>query len=263
MASNPYGSAIAPAVASTVVSEDSAGGWMPKQRSVAVDSTLLGMPGPAAPTVMPPLLDPGETLRTRILNQVRQTRNAAADETTAREAAVRAKEAAAQKVRDDAARKKADETARQRAAAEAAALAEQDRLARLAVSYVKPVASYTLNGDFGGASSPWATGNAGQDFAVPTGTPAVAIHSGTITSAGWAGAFGYRIVLTLDDGTQLWYCHLSSMVRTGGRVGTGEVIGRVGATGNASAPLLHLEVRPAGTGPVDPMGWMRERGVAV
>jgi murein DD-endopeptidase MepM/ murein hydrolase activator NlpD len=223
---------------------------------------------------LPPVMDPGEILRIRILDQVRQAREAEAAERAAREAAIRAKEAAAQKVRDDLARKKAEEAARRKAeeeaaaeaerlAAEEAARAERERLAQLAVSYVKPVASYTLSGDFGGASSPWVASNSGQDFAVPTGTPAVAIHTGTITAAGWAGAFGYRIVLTLDDGTQLWYCHLSSMVKTAGRVTTGDVIGRVGATGNAAAPMLHLEVRPGGAAPVDPVGWLADHGVAV
>lgn len=257
MASNEPGSAVASAVAL----EEAPDGWLPQQRSAAMDSTITGTREPRL--TMDLILDPGEILRNRILDQVRQAKAAAAAAVAAREGAARAKEAAAQKVRDDAARKKAEETARQQAVVEAAALAERERLAQLAVSYVKPVASYTLSGDFGGASSPWATSNSGQDFAVPTGTPAVAIHSGTITAAGWAGAFGYRIVLTLDDGTQLWYCHLSSMVKTAGRVTTGEVIGRAGATGNAATPLLHLEIRPQGDAPVDPLEWLRARDVSV
>jgi murein DD-endopeptidase MepM/ murein hydrolase activator NlpD len=274
MASNQSGATTASAVAL----EEAPDGWLPRQRSMAeplldpvdFDASVLNVALPG----LPPLRDPGEILRTRILNQVRQARAAVEAEQAAREAAARAKEAAAQKVRDDAARKKAEEAARRQAAVEAAAeaerlaaqaavLAERERLAQLAVSYVKPVTSYTLSGDFGGASSPWAASNSGQDFAAPTGTPAVAIHTGTIAAAGWAGPFGYRIVLTLDDGTQLWYCHLSSMVKTAGKVTTGDVIGRVGATGNAATPMLHLEVRPGGAAPVDPVGWLTERGVSV
>jgi murein DD-endopeptidase MepM/ murein hydrolase activator NlpD len=238
------------------------GDWLPKQRSVAVDPSILGLAGPASPAPAAPA-DPGECLRTRILDQVRQARHAVAEAKAAKEAAARAKEAAAQKVRDDAARKKAEEAARQQAAAEAAARAEEERRARLVLGYVKPVSCSALTADFGGANSPWAASNTGQDFAVPTGTPAVAIHTGVITAAGWAGSFGYRIVLTLDDGTQLWYCHLSSMVKTSGRVVTGDVIGRVGATGNATVPQLHLEVRPGGGEPVDPLEWLRERDVCV
>ncbi len=273
--------------------------WVPKQRETlaagpdAVQPAFHAVDGPFA-------TDPGELLRLRIISRVLSDRAAAERDRTERaataereraehvaaaererlaldaaaeqeraaaEAVGQAKEAAARKVREAAARKKAEETARreaEEAEATAAALrAEEERLAALAVSYVKPVASCTMSGGFGSAGSPWAVSNSGQDFAVPTGTPAVAVHSGTITAAGWAGAHGYRIVLTLDDGTQLWYCNLSSMVKTSGRVLTGDVIGRAGATGNASAPSLHLEVRPSGLAPVDPLDWLREHGVAV
>ncbi|MCQ4044071.1 M23 family metallopeptidase [Streptantibioticus rubrisoli] len=212
-------------------------------------------------------LDPGESLRTRILAQA-QGQRAAAD-AAAREAERKAaeeraaKEAAARKVREEVAKKKAEEDARRKAAEEAAAKAEAERAAQLATSYGKPVMSYTPTAGFGAASSLWSSTHTGQDFAAPTGTPVMAIHSGTITSAGWAGSYGYRIVLTLDDRTELWYCHLSSMVKTGGKVTTGDVIGRVGATGNVTGPHLHLEVRPGGGGPVDPLPWLRDHGVSV
>jgi murein DD-endopeptidase MepM/ murein hydrolase activator NlpD len=298
LASNHSGSAVAEAPTGVSVSgvpavadEDEAGRWVPKQRSAVADSAIFGLapdfatpapdfapaperfapaPEPYAPAPAfapvpeaPAVADPGSCLLARIMDQARQAKSAVAAQKAAAEAAVRAKEAAAQKVRDDAARKKAEEVARQQAAAEAAERAEEERRAQLAVSYVKPVTCCTPASDFGGASSPWAPGNAGQDFAVPTGTPAVAIHSGVITAAGWSGSFGYRIVLSLEDGTQLWYCHLSSMVKTSGPVVTGDVIGRVGATGNATGPQLHLEVRPGGGEPVDPLEWLRGRGVAV
>jgi len=97
----------------------------------------------------------------------------------------------------------------------------------------------------------------------PTGTPVHAVHTGTVASAGWAGAYGYRVVLTLGDGTEVWYCHLSTMVATEGPVTTGDTIGRVGATGNVPAPHLHLEVRPAGGEPADPLPWLAARDVTV
>ncbi|MCQ4084966.1 M23 family metallopeptidase [Streptomyces sp. RB6PN25] len=223
----------------------------------------------AAPVVMSH--SAGETLLTRILAQVHQQRADAdaavrEDQRKAAEAAA-AKEAAAQKVRDEAARKKAEEQARQQAAAEAEAKAEQERRAQLAAelaaSYIKPLTSSTLTSGFGEAGSMWSAAHTGQDFAAPTGTPAMAVHGGTITSAGWAGAYGYRVVLTLDDGTQVWYCHLSSMVKTSGKVTTGDVVGRVGATGNVTGPHLHLEIRPAGGEPVDPLAWLQERGASL
>ncbi|MGW3241925.1 M23 family metallopeptidase [Streptomyces sp. NPDC001070] len=204
--------------------------------------------------------DAGEALRNRILDQAQQQRNAA--DRSARNAAQQeavakaAKSAAAERVRAEAAAKK-------KAAAEAAKKLEAERLAELAKSFVKPVASYTLTAGFGESSSLWANTHTGQDFAAPTGTPVKAIHSGTITEAGWAGSYGYRIILTLDDGTELWYCHLSSMIVTSGKVSTGDTIGRVGATGNVTGPHLHLEVRPGGGDPIGPLGWLRSKGLSV
>ncbi|WP_246430396.1 M23 family metallopeptidase [Streptomyces rectiverticillatus] len=124
-----------------------------------------------------------------------------------------------------------------------------------------PLASYTLTAGFGQAGNMWSANHTGEDFAAPTGTPVRAVGGGKIVQAGWAGAYGYRIVLRLDDGTELWFCHLSSMVVTSGKVAPGQVIGRVGATGNVTGPHLHLEVRPGGGAPIDPLGWLRNRGL--
>nr|WP_237519904.1 M23 family metallopeptidase [Streptomyces sp. HUCO-GS316] len=110
----------------------------------------------------------------------------------------------------------------------------------------------------------WSSGyHTGLDFAAPTGTPIKAIHSGTITEAGWSGSYGYRTVLTLDDGTELWFAHQSSInVSVGQKVTTGDVIGRVGATGNVTGAHLHLEVHAGGSADgIDPMAWLRGKGL--
>lgn len=89
------------------------------------------------------------------------------------------------------------------------------------------------------------------------------MHSGTITSAGWDGSYGYKTVLTLDDGTEIWYAHQSSIsVSVGQKVATGDVIGRVGATGNVTGAHLHLEVHPGGSASgIDPGAWLRSKGL--
>ncbi|MGW8972766.1 M23 family metallopeptidase [Streptomyces platensis] len=212
----------------------------------------------------------GEALRSRILQQAdaqqgtaeqeaREAAEKAAVEQAATEAAAHQKSAekaaAAKKAAEMEAKRKAEEAARRKA--------EAERLAELAKSFITPVSSYTLTAGFGQAGDRWAADHTGQDFAAPTGTPIKAVHSGTITQAGWAGSYGYRIVLTLDDGTELWFCHLSSMVKTSGKVSTGDVIGRVGATGNVTGPHLHLEVRPGAGDPIDPMPWLRDHGLNV
>ncbi|MER5784725.1 M23 family metallopeptidase [Streptomyces mobaraensis] len=147
------------------------------------------------------------------------------------------------------------------AQAEARRTAERITAARAKRTYVLPVSSYRITARFGQAGGMWSHRHTGTDFAAPTGSPVKAVHGGTITHAGWAGSYGYRIVLRLDDGTELWFCHLSSIVRTKGKVAAGQVIGRVGATGNVTGAHLHLEVRPHGGHPVDPLHWLRSKGL--
>ncbi|MGW1129299.1 M23 family metallopeptidase [Streptomyces sp. NPDC002526] len=209
--------------------------------------------------------DAGEALRARILQQAEQQQGAADAEAKAAEEKAAAEKAAAEakKQQDEAAAKAAAE--KKKAEEEAKKKAEALRLAKLAASYAIPTSSYTITSTFGEAGSMWSSGyHTGLDFAAPTGTPIKAIHTGTIKSAGWSGAYGYRTVLELEDGTELWFCHQSSIgVTVGQKVTTGDTIGRVGATGNVTGPHLHLEVHtPDGTG-IDPMAWLRARGLTV
>ncbi|MEV0090718.1 M23 family metallopeptidase [Streptomyces sp. NPDC050738] len=207
--------------------------------------------------------DAGETLRARILQQAEQQQAGADAEAKALAQKAAADKAAAEaKAKQDAAAKK-EAAAKKKAAEEAAKKAEAERLAKLAASYSLPVSSYTLTSHFGDAGSMWSSGyHTGLDFAAPTGTPIKAVHSGTVKSAGWSGSYGYRTVLTLDDGTELWFCHQSSLnVSAGQKVTTGDVIGRVGATGNVTGPHLHLEVHPSGGDAIDPMAWLQARGI--
>ncbi|MEU5820545.1 M23 family metallopeptidase [Streptomyces sp. NPDC047803] len=209
--------------------------------------------------------DAGEALRARILQQAEQQQGAADAEAKAAEEKAAAEKAAAEakKQQDEAEAKVAAE--KKKAEEEAKKKAEALRLAKLAASYAIPTSSYTITSTFGEAGSMWSSGyHTGLDFAAPTGTPIKAIHTGTIKSAGWSGAYGYRTVLQLEDGTELWFCHQSSIgVTVGQKVTTGDTIGRVGATGNVTGPHLHLEVHtPDGTG-IDPMAWLRARGLTV
>ncbi|MGW8061963.1 M23 family metallopeptidase [Streptomyces ziwulingensis] len=207
--------------------------------------------------------DAGETLRARIMAQAEQQQAqvetkaaaeaAAAAEKKAAEAAAKAeKEAEAEAA---AAKKKAEE--------EAAKKAEAERLAKLAEQYTLPTSSYTISSSFGQAGAYWSSGyHTGLDFAAPTGTLLKAVHSGTITSAGYEGSYGYKTVLTLDDGTEIWYAHQSSIsVSVGQKVNTGDVIGRVGATGNVTGAHLHMEVHTADGGGIDPMAWLQSKGL--
>lgn len=125
-----------------------------------------------------------------------------------------------------------------------------------------PVANYRLSATFGMSSYLWSTVHTGLDFAAPSGTPLIAVANGTITEVGYAGSYGYRTILTLEDGTEVWYCHQSTMsVSVGQTVVGGETIGTVGSTGNSTGPHLHLEIRPGGGNPVDPYAALISHGI--
>jgi murein DD-endopeptidase MepM/ murein hydrolase activator NlpD len=130
------------------------------------------------------------------------------------------------------------------------------------LDYVLPVPpfSYHLSAGFGASGPLWSTTHTGLDFAAPSETSLVAVADGTITDVSMAGPYGLRTILTLEDGTEVWYAHQNeSVVLPGQTVEIGHHIGTVGSSGNSTGPHLHLEVRPYGGGPVDPMGWLLER----
>ena len=89
------------------------------------------------------------------------------------------------------------------------------------------------------------SGHHAVDIAAAQGTPVVAAVSGTVVKAGYNGYTGGGNVIWVMNGTKLYttYNHLSSWgVRVGQKISTGQVIGRVGATGEATGPHLHFEV---------------------
>jgi murein DD-endopeptidase MepM/ murein hydrolase activator NlpD len=151
---------------------------------------------------------------------------------------------------------------RNAALAELAASAEQYAGEIAANAWHLPMAGYHLTAGFGESSGLWASTHTGLDFAGPTGTPAVAVANGTVRSVEYAGAYGNRVVLALEDGTEIWYCHLSAFsVGVGDSVTGGEQVGLVGATGNVTGPHLHIEVRPGAGDPVDPYAAFVAHGI--
>ncbi|MER5943268.1 MULTISPECIES: M23 family metallopeptidase [unclassified Streptomyces] len=208
--------------------------------------------------------DAGEALRSRIIAQAELQQDQIDSKAAAAAVAAAEKEAtaAAAKAEKEAEAKAA--AAKAAAEEEARKKAEAERLAELAKQYTLPTSSYTITSTFGQAGAYWSSGyHTGLDFAAPTGTLIKAIHSGTVTFAGWDGSYGYKTEITLDDGTELWFAHQSSIsVSVGQKVNTGDVIGRVGATGNVTGAHLHLEVHPGGsTNGIDPMAWLQGKGL--
>ncbi|MDD6807092.1 MAG: M23 family metallopeptidase [Oscillospiraceae bacterium] len=82
------------------------------------------------------------------------------------------------------------------------------------------------------------------------GRSVVAAKSGTVTSAGWNGSYGYCVIINHGNGMSTLYAHMLSgsiCVKPGQYVSGGSAIGKVGSTGNSTGPHLHFEVRINGT----------------
>ena len=95
----------------------------------------------------------------------------------------------------------------------------------------------------------------GNDIFAPTGTPVVAVKSGSVWYQS-GGAGGNMAYVNAADGNTYFYAHFSSFAGSDRSVSQGEVIGYVGMTGDATAPHLHFEIRTP-YGAIDPYATLR------
>ncbi|MFI8275761.1 transglycosylase family protein [Streptomyces sp. NPDC085929] len=133
--------------------------------------------------------------------------------------------------------------------------------------FVAPVDAAAIGTSYHVAGSSWSSGyHTGVDFPVATGTSVKAVGPGEVVSAGWAGAYGYQVVIRHADGRYSQYAHLSALgVKGGQQVSGGQRIGRSGSTGNTTGPHLHFEMRtsPGYGSDIDPLKYLRGRGVSI
>ncbi|WP_143641962.1 M23 family metallopeptidase, partial [Streptomyces viridochromogenes] len=151
---------------------------------------------------------------------------------------------------------KAQQAAEKRKAAEEAARKE-----RLRPKFAVPVAQHGLSAYFGQAGINWMSVHSGIDFPVSYGTTVLAATDGTVRTQ-WNSAYGNMMIVTAKDGTETWYCHLSTYrVASGTTVKAGDPIAYSGNSGNSTGPHLHFEVRPGGGSAIDPLSWLRSHGL--
>ncbi|WP_244187814.1 M23 family metallopeptidase [Streptomyces regalis] len=151
---------------------------------------------------------------------------------------------------------KAQQAAEKKKAAEEAARKE-----RLRPKFALPVAQHGLSAYFGQAGINWMSVHTGIDFPVSYGTTVMAATDGTVRTQ-WNSAYGNMMIVTAKDGTETWYCHLSSYrVASGTTVKAGDPIAYSGNSGNSTGPHLHFEVRPGGGSAIDPLAWLRSHGI--
>jgi len=121
---------------------------------------------------------------------------------------------------------------------------------------VFPVQGLCSFSDTWGAPRSGGRAHIGVDITAATGKALYAVVDGVISQVTVGGSLsGNALRLTRADGTYFYYAHMDSFA-TGIALGTpvhaGQVIGFVGATGNAGGPHLHFEVHPFGGEAVDP-----------
>ncbi|MFE0249670.1 M23 family metallopeptidase [Streptomyces sp. NPDC059010] len=149
----------------------------------------------------------------------------------------------------------------QRVAEKKKAAEEAARKERLRPKFAIPVLNHGLSAYFGQSGINWMSVHTGIDFPVSYGTTVMSATDGTVRTQ-WNSAYGNMMIVTAKDGTETWYCHLSSYrVASGTTVKAGDPIAYSGNSGNSTGPHLHFEVRPGGGDAIDPLSWLRSHGL--
>lgn len=100
----------------------------------------------------------------------------------------------------------------------------------------------------------------GTDVFAPYGSPAYAVTDGVIDTWGNGGLGGITLWLRGDNGDRYYYAHNSvNLATVGTRVRAGDVIARVGDTGNArtTPPHIHFEAHPGGGAAQNPYPFLK------
>ena len=120
--------------------------------------------------------------------------------------------------------------------------------------FLWPVRGHVLENYGAGADG---THNDGINIAAARGAPVQAADAGTVAYSGnELRGYGNLILIKHANGWISAYAHCDLiLVKTGQKVGRGQVIARVGSTGNVSEPQLHFELR-RGKRPVDPRDYL-------
>jgi len=123
-----------------------------------------------------------------------------------------------------------------------------------------PLRQFRITSRYGIRNDP-ITGNVsmhrGIDLAAPEGTEVFAAAEGIVTAAGFDPVYGNYVIIRHSNGWTSLYGHLQiieTVLRS--EVKSGNLIGRVGTTGQSTGPHLHFELRQDGK-PFDPAGRLR------
>ncbi|WP_222193029.1 M23 family metallopeptidase [Modestobacter italicus] len=153
---------------------------------------------------------------------------------------------------------RAERVAQEQAAAAEAAEAAAEAARPKAVA---PVDNARLTSCF---CQRWGTMHWGIDLAAPMLTPEYAAEDGVVLRAGAASGYGLAVYILGVSGDVTVYGHMERIqVEAGDVVSAGDQIALLGSRGQSTGPHLHFEVHSGGMDGkrVDPVGWLRARGV--
>jgi murein DD-endopeptidase MepM/ murein hydrolase activator NlpD len=120
--------------------------------------------------------------------------------------------------------------------------------------FMWPLAGYIS--DYFGTPRGAGTYHSGIDIVAPNGTTIAAAAGGQVVLVSAGGGYGNYVVIRHDNGYETLYAHLSQVYVVQGQwVAQGEAVGAEGATGWATGPHLHFEVRVGGAA-VDPLAYL-------
>jgi murein DD-endopeptidase MepM/ murein hydrolase activator NlpD len=96
----------------------------------------------------------------------------------------------------------------------------------------------------------------GIDLRAPTGTPVIAVSTGTVAWSGWLKGYGNMVIVDHGSGYHSLYAHLNStLVEVGAEVQEAQPLGEVGDTGSLKGAYLYFEIRKQGQA-IDPLPWL-------
>ena len=120
-------------------------------------------------------------------------------------------------------------------------------------SFIMPTAGRLTSG-YGGR---WGRMHNGLDLAAPSGTPIYASDAGVVICAEYKGSYGNLVKIDHKNGYVTYYAHCSELlVNVGDAVAQGQLIAKVGNTGNSTGAHCHFEIQLNGE-PQNPMNYIK------
>lgn len=119
-------------------------------------------------------------------------------------------------------------------------------------SFIMP-ASGKITSPYGGR---WGRMHNGIDIGAPSGTSIVASDTGIVIFSGYKNSYGNLVKIDHQNGYITYYAHCSELlVSEGETVTQGQLIAKVGSTGNSTGPHCHFEIQENGN-PLNPLAFV-------